>query len=93
MAVEPIGRHPDYRSHRLPGVATGGGPPHDDGMLERLAKVETAIEHMQARLTDLVNDLRDLRKAVHTNFLWVLGAIGATFAFLMLALAHGFHWF
>lgn len=74
-------------------LAGGGDPPYDGGMearvavLEEIARnTERLLERMDARMTRIEDrQSRDLK--------WLVGlGLGATFSILV-AMAHGFHWF
>jgi hypothetical protein len=69
-------------------VARGGEPPHHDGMEARVAKLEATVEHIQRDIADIKIDMRDIRKLIHSNFIWMLGG----FATMLAVMAHGFHW-
>lgn len=58
-------------------------------MESRVAKLEAHVEHIDTTLTDIKIDIRDLRKMVHNNLIYILGAIVA----LAGLMAKGFHWF
>lgn len=68
-------------------------------MEERLARLETSVEHVQTEVSELRQDLRDFRSETHgrflsleNKFLWVMAAIGASFATLLGFMARGFGW-
>lgn len=42
---------------------------------ERLARVETRVEHLEQRMLALEQAIRDLSAKVDRNFLWTLGII------------------
>src|SRR6185312_2567276 len=78
--------HPKFAPKRR--VDGGAGGPHDPFMEARVAKLEAAVEHIQRDIADIKIDMRDIRKLIHSNFIWMLGGFAATLA----VLAHGFHW-
>lgn len=45
-------------------VINGGGNPPGGGMEERLARLETEVEHMQDGVRELKADMRDVRERV-----------------------------
>jgi len=66
------------------GSDQGGGH-----MEARVAKLEAHVEHIDTTLTDIKNDIREMRKTINANLLYVLGAIAA----LAGLMAKGFNWF
>ena len=42
---------------------------------ERLARVETRVEHLERQLASVSDDIRELRSQMGRNFLWTLGII------------------
>ena len=42
---------------------------------ERLARVETRVEHVEQQMLEVRQELRDLSARVDRNFLWTLGII------------------
>ncbi len=69
--------------------STGGGR---NGLEARIAKVEAAMEHMQADIGDIKQDVREIRKNARSDFLWHLAALSAGFMILLGVMAKGFKW-
>ena len=98
MSVDAIDKHPKYAPKER--LASGGQPPHDEGMEARVARLEAIAEHVKTDIGDLRADMRglrtevhDFRKETHADTRWMLAALGAGFLILLGAMAHGFHWF
>jgi putative component of toxin-antitoxin plasmid stabilization module len=70
--------------------ADGGG--HDGGMEARIARLESAAEHMQGDLRDIKADIRDLRTDARTDFRLLFGALIAVALGLTGVMAKGFGW-
>ncbi|MBI4198185.1 MAG: hypothetical protein HY533_03650 [Chloroflexi bacterium] len=42
---------------------------------ERLARLETRVEHLDGQLTELKRDIKDLSAKVDRNFVWSVGIV------------------
>jgi len=91
MSISSIYDHPKLAGKVTP-LAHGGEPPHDGGMEARVARLEAGMEHVVRELVDIRQDIRDLRRELHSTTKWLLAAYGAGFIILLGAMAHGFHW-
>jgi hypothetical protein len=80
----------------VPGLKGGDGGGTFDGMPpdlpERVAVLETHIDHIRDDVSTLKGDVRDIRKDMKTDFLltWAGMLVGAVA--LLGAMAKGFHW-
>ena len=54
---------------------------------ERLARLETRVEHLEQEVLDIRQAIRDLSAKVDRNFLWTLGIIITMWVTAMLAVA------
>ena len=54
---------------------------------ERLARLETRVEHVDLEILDLRQAIRDLSAKVDRNFLWTLGLIITMWITVMLSMA------
>ena len=54
---------------------------------ERLARVETRVEHLEQRMLALEQAIRDLSAKVDRNFLWTLGIIITMWITVILSIA------
>ncbi len=76
-------------------TSSGGG---DDGGMDgaRIAKLESDVEYVKRDISDLRDDVRELRKGVEgirtTDFRVIFGAIIFVAISLAGLMAHGFHW-
>ena len=75
-----------------PPLADGGGPPHDPGMEARIAKLESANEHIIRELADMKADIRELRTDAKADFRLLLTAIVSATLGLAGLMAKGFGW-
>lgn len=73
-------------------LASGGDPPHDGGMEARIAKLESAMEHVQQDIRDIKQDVREIKSDARTDFRLLFGALIATALGLAALMAHGFRW-
>ncbi len=62
-------------------------------MEPRIAKLESAVEHIQRDLGDIKSDLRTLRDNARGDFRLVFGAIITVAIGMAGLMAKGFHWF
>ena len=42
---------------------------------ERLARLEIRVEHVEGQISELREDIRDIRSRMDRHFLWILGVI------------------
>jgi hypothetical protein len=73
-------------------LAGAGSGPHDPGMEARIAKLEAHVEHIQRDIGEIKTDLRDIRRALETDFRLIFGALIAASLGLAGVMAKGFHW-
>lgn len=71
------------------GSGNGGG----DGMLVRVAKLESDVEHIKNSLKEIKDDVREIKRDARTDFRMLFGAIIAVALSLAGLMAKGFHWF
>ena len=62
-------------------------------MESRVARLESDVKHIDNQITDIKLDIRELRKDVKGNFLFLLTTFAAGFLALAGMMAKGFHWF
>jgi hypothetical protein len=75
------------------GSGAGSGAGSGGGSLEaRVAKVEASMEHIQADVSAIKSDLRDLKKEANHDFRILFGAIITVTLGLAGLMAKGFHW-
>ena len=63
-----------------------------EGMEARLAKVEAAVEQIQADISTIKIDLREMRNHAREDFRVLFGALIIAALGLAGVLAKGFHW-
>jgi hypothetical protein len=61
-------------------------------MEPRIAKLEAAMDHVQADVRDIKTDIRDIKKDAREDFRILFGALIAGILALAGLMAHGFHW-
>jgi hypothetical protein len=75
-----------------PPLAPGGSGTLNAGMEGRVAKVESDIGHILREIGDIKIDIRDIKKALETDFRLVFGALILAVLGLAGIMAKGFHW-
>ena len=90
MNKDNVIRRTQWGSHNP--LAGGGEPPHDGGMEARVAKLESAVEHIQRDLGEIKIDIREVKGEARSDFRLLFGAL--IFVALGLAglMARGFNW-
>ncbi|MBP9032771.1 MAG: hypothetical protein KBG29_02680 [Pseudomonadales bacterium] len=61
-------------------------------MEARIARLESHVEHIQADLTEVKADVRELRRADETNFRILFGALITAALGLAALMSKGFGW-
>jgi len=68
-------------------------PPGDEGLEARVARLESHVEHIDTTLTDIKQDIREIKKEMSSNLKWSIGVTITLFSLLAGMMAKGFHWF
>lgn len=71
----------------------GGGDDTFDPMEPRVAKLEADIEHVKTTLTDIKQDVREMRADAKSDFRILFGAVITVAIGLAGLMGKGFHWF
>lgn len=75
------------------GLKGGGGDDTFDPMEPRVAKLEADIEHVKTTLTDIKQDVREMRADAKSDFRILFGAVITVAIGLAGLMGKGFHWF
>ncbi len=80
--------------HRLAAVRTVGrdAAAGGNGLRARVAKVETAIEHIRTDVAEVRRDLREIKRDARLDFRLLFGALIVTALGLAGIVARGFGW-
>src|ERR1700693_6343698 len=73
-------------------IPPGGGGPYNPSMEARVAKLESSVEYIQRDIGEIKTDIRDIKKAVETDFRLLFGALILAVLGLASLMAKGFHW-
>ena len=77
--------------HQLP-VKDRGNPPEPPDMEARVSRIEAWAEHTDRALTDIKQDIRDMRKDMREDFRILFGVIAFVALGLAGLMAKGFGW-
>lgn len=78
-----------------PGLAHGGGGGNNGGMEARIAKLEAASEHVVRELSELRQDIREVRQSLRSQTYWMVGGFAwftLSLAAMLGVIAKGFGW-
>lgn len=66
---------------------------------ERIARLETKVDHIESDIHEIKSDVRELRRdikdtnsKIDKSLTYLLSAFGTQFILLLGVMAHGFHW-
>jgi hypothetical protein len=63
-----------------------------DGMMSRIAKLESDVAHIQADIREIKQDLREMRQDARTDFRVLFGSLIGVAVGLAAVMAKGFGW-
>lgn len=70
----------------------GGSGGNDGGMNDRIAKLESDVENIKGTLSEMKQDIRELRNDAKSDFRVLFGALIAVALGLAGLMAKGFNW-